>query len=272
MPARRPQSALMLDLPGSGTNPHIDFAARDADARRAGVAVIPAVGFDVVPSDCLAAKLGAALPGAIQLVLAFTTTGGLSPGTAKTSLENLPRGGRVRRNGEIVRVPTAWKTREVDFPAGRLTTATIPWGDVSSAYYSTGIKNIEVYLAMPPAQVRTMRRLRWLFPLASIGPVQSFARRRIERTVPGPNAEELAESRASFWGRAEDATGQAVEATLSTMGGYPLTVQTSLIFVAAALAGRLPPGFATPSRALGSDIILQVPGTQFQWKSAPPAG
>ena len=143
---------------------------------------------------------------------------------------------------------------------------------MASAYYSTGIKNIEVYMAMPPAQVRMMRRVRWLLPLAALGPVQNFIRRRIERTLPGPNEQELLQSRACFWGRAEDTAGRVVEATLSTMGGYTLTVHTSLIFVAAALAGRLPTGFATPSRALGNDVILQAPETQFQWRGSPPAG
>ena len=244
-------------------------AARDAEARRAGVSVIPAVGFDVVPSDCLAATLHEALPAATRLTLAFSSTGGLSPGTAKTSLESMPHGGRVRIDGKIVRVPMGWKTREVDFPEGRRGAVTIPWGDVASAYHSTGIPNIEVYVAMPPAQIRSLRRWRWLLPLAGVGIVQRFARRRIERTVPGPSAEELAESRASFWGRAEDAAGRAAEATLVTTGGYPLTVQTALIFVEAALSGGLPVGFSTPSRALGKDVITRVPGSRLAWLRRP---
>jgi short subunit dehydrogenase-like uncharacterized protein len=244
-------------------------ASQNAAARQAGVAVIPAVGFDVVPSDCLAAQLAAALPNAERLTLAFQSSGGLSPGTAKTSLESLPQGGRVRADGHILRVPTAWKTREVDFPTGRLSTVTIPWGDVSSAYHSTGIKNIEVYVAMPPGQVRQLKRLKWLLPLAAFAPIQRFARRRIERTVAGPNTQELADSHASFWGRAENAAGDFAEATLITPGGYPLTVVTSLLFVEAALAGQLPAGFSTPSRALGKDIIERVPGATLSWRHRP---
>ncbi|HEY4308149.1 MAG TPA: saccharopine dehydrogenase NADP-binding domain-containing protein [Pirellulales bacterium] len=244
-------------------------ASRHDAAQRAEVAVIPAVGFDVVPSDCLAAQLAAALPTAERLLLAFESTGSLSPGTAKTSLESLPHGGRVRVNGQIVRVPTAWKTREVDFPGRRLMTATIPWGDVASAYHSTGIKNIEVYVAMPPGQIRQLQWTRWLLPLAALPPIQRMARRRIERTVPGPNAQELVKTRSSFWGRVEDTAGQYAEATLVTLGGYPLTVVTSLMFVEAALAGTLPTGFSTPSRALGKNVIERVPGAQFSWRHRP---
>ena len=162
-------------------------AARDAQAKAAGVAIIPAVGFDVVPSDCLAALLHAQLPTATHLELAFMAGGGLSPGTAKTSLEGLPRGGRARIDGKIASVPTAWKSREIPFADGARWAVTIPWGDVASAYYSTGIPNIEVYMAMPPGQIRQLRRWRWLLPLLTLGPLQRFARRRIERTVKGPS-------------------------------------------------------------------------------------
>lgn len=244
-------------------------ASKDADAQRAGIAVIPAVGFDVVPSDCLAATLKEALPSANSLVLAFETTGGVSPGTAKTSLENLPRGGRVRREGQIEGVPTAWKSREVDFPDARRSVVTIPWGDVGSAFHSTGIPNIEVYMAMPPARIRTLQRWRWLLPLVGMKRFQKLASRRIERYVPGPDAQELADSRGMFWGRVDDARGRSAEATLSTIGGYPLTVQTSLLFVAAALEAKLPRGFSTPSRALGKDVILSVPGSELKWRQRP---
>ena len=42
-------------------------------------------------------------------------------------------------------VPAAWRTRKVDFGRGPRTVVSIPWGDVSTAYHSTGIPNIEVY-------------------------------------------------------------------------------------------------------------------------------
>ena len=239
--------AAYLDI--TGEIDVIELAAiKDAAARRAGVAVIPAVGFDVVPSDCLAATVAAALPGARRLLLAFTASDGLSPGTAKTALENLPHGGRARVDGQIVRVPTAWKTRDVNFPEGERATVTIPWGDVASAFYSTGIPNIEVYTAMPPNQIRALRRWRWLLPLARAGLVQHLGAAAHRAHHRRPQHDAVAQSQASLWARAEDDAGGAAEATLTTPGGYALTVQTALAFVEAALAGRLPAGFSTPSR------------------------
>jgi short subunit dehydrogenase-like uncharacterized protein len=121
------------------------LAARDAEARAAGVMLLPGVGFDVVPTDCLAAHLKRRLPSATRLLLAFHSVGGLSRGTATTMIENLHRGGLIRRNGVLTPVPAAWRTRKVDFGRGPRTVVSIPWGDVSTAYRSTGIPNIEVY-------------------------------------------------------------------------------------------------------------------------------
>ncbi len=150
--------------------------ARGEEARKAGVALLPGVGFDVVPSDCLAARLAAALPDATELVLAFDTAGGgISRGTMKTMIESLPGAGAIRRNGEIVPVPVAFDVREIDFgpPAGKRWAMTIPWGDVSTAYHSTGIPNIRVYSGTPPSQIRRMKRLAPLLPLGGWGSNQA---------------------------------------------------------------------------------------------------
>ena len=75
--------------------------ALDAEAKQRGIVVLPGSGFDVVPTDCLAAILKLELPSADSLVLAFDAPGGPSPGTAKTAVEGLGKGGRARINGEL---------------------------------------------------------------------------------------------------------------------------------------------------------------------------
>ena len=91
--------------------------ARHAEAVKAGVVLLPGVGFDVVPSDCLAASLALALPGAVRLQLAFRGFG-ISSGTARTMLEGLPKGGAARIDGKLVSVPVAWKARTIPSPTG----------------------------------------------------------------------------------------------------------------------------------------------------------
>ena len=130
------------------------MAARDEEAKKAGIMLMPGVGFDVVPSDCLARHLKNRLPSATALTLAFYGMGKISHGTQATMTMNAGQGGAIRRNGEITRVPAAWKTREIDFGEVKKTGVTIPWGDISTAFYSTGIPNIEVYAVVPPSAAK----------------------------------------------------------------------------------------------------------------------
>jgi short subunit dehydrogenase-like uncharacterized protein len=247
-------------------------AAMDQRARAASVILLPAIGFDVVPSVCLAAKLAARLPGATHLQLAFMAMGSLSPGTAKTMLEGVSLGGRVRTNGQLTRVPLAWKTLDVPFREGTRTTMTIPWGDVASAFYSTGIGNIEVYAAAPPRQITILRRWRWALPALGVWPLRSLARSMIEKRVQGPSAESRARETSSLWGRVEDDRGNRVTATLTTPNGYSLTVSTALAAIERLLENSPSPGFRTPSRAFGADFIDSIPGCDFRFAETPTAG
>src|SRR3954449_4542055 len=121
------------------------------DAARAGVTLIPGVGFDVVPTDCLAAMLAARRPGATELELAFYSPGAeISRGTLKTMIESIGDGGAIRENGKIVRVPPAFDAKEIPFSIAPRMAMTIPWGDVSTAFHTTGIPNIRVYTAASP--------------------------------------------------------------------------------------------------------------------------
>lgn len=243
----------------------IESAAQRHDrALAAGIALLPAVGMDVVPSDCLAARLAAEVPHAIKLELAFAGMLSISHGTAATIWENAGRGGRIRRDGKIVRVGVAWKVQEIPFPRGPQLAMTIPWGDVASAYYTTGIPHIEVYAAVPPGPFKVLRAVRRFAPLAGWAPVQAAGRWWIERRVRGPDTEELSRGRTEFWGRVTDAAGRTAEAALETPNGYALTVETSLAILQHVLSGHIPAGFSTPASALGGDFIETIPGVVFR--------
>ncbi len=228
-------------------------------ARAAGISIIPAVGFDVVPSDCLAAMLAAELPTATRLELAFTA-GAISRGTARTMIEWLPYGGRARIDGQIRRVPIAWKTIEVPFSSGRRSAVSIPWGDVASAFYSTGIPNIDCFVAMSRTRIRWLRRLRWLFPLLRITALRKLLERVVKKRGRDPSAAERDQQHAELWGRVSDSSGQTAEATLVVPSGYKLTVLTALAACERVLAGDAPKGFATPSQAFGMDFIREICG------------
>jgi short subunit dehydrogenase-like uncharacterized protein len=237
-------------------------ATRGEEARGAGVMLLPGAGFDVVPSDCLAAHLKRRLPTATRLTLAFQPSGRLSRGTATTLVEHAHRGGLVRRGGVLTPVPSGWRTIAVDFGRGPRPAISIPWGDVSTAFHSTGIPNIEVYLAAPASARLSLRLSRFLTPLLRSAAVKSYLKRRIRRGAAGPGPEERARGRTILWGEVEDGAGGRVRARLRGPEGYAFTVLTALAVVEQVMAGRAPAGFQTPSRAYGPDFVLQIPGVE----------
>jgi short subunit dehydrogenase-like uncharacterized protein len=244
----------------------IDSAARlDKPATQRAVTLLPAVGFDVVPTDCLAAMLAARLPGATHLELAFAALGGMSRGTAKTVLETMPAGGRVRIDGKIERVNAAWKAREIPFADRRRWAMSVPWGDVASAYYSTGIPNIVVYAAMPHRRIAKVEQWRWAMPLVSLWPVKALARWQIDRQAAGPTDEEREQGKSQLWGRVHDADGRDVSATMTTMEGYTLTAHTAVEAARRVVAGGVATGFQTPSKAFGKEFILSMPETSVEF-------
>jgi short subunit dehydrogenase-like uncharacterized protein len=254
------QGVHYLDITGE-INVFEALIARDAEAKRAGVMLLPGAGFDVVPTDSLAVHLARRLPDATHLTIAFTNIGGsLSHGTATTAVENLHPGGAVRRDGQLVAVPSGSLVREVDFGRGPRLTMAIPWGDVSTAWFSTGIRNIEVYLQVPPAAARSARlgaRVGWL--LAS-RPVQRLLKAVVDRRPAGPTAEERARGFSLLWGEVRDSAGHAVSAHMRTPDGYTLTALSAVLIARRVLGGEAPAGFQTVSTAYGPDLVLELPG------------
>ncbi len=258
-----------LDITGEA-EVFLALAALSGAAAAAGITLLPGVGFDVVPSDCLAAHLKRRLPGATHLTLAFRPDAGPSRGTAATMAEHAHEGGLVRRDGELVRVPVAWHTREVDFGEGPQPAVTIPWGDVVTAWYTTGIPNVEVYMAMPEPMIRRLRRSRPLVGLLRLAPLRRLAAARARQRAPGPSNERLAKGETRLWGEARDAQGAVVAARQRGPQAYRWTVITALAAVVRVTAGGIDSGFLTPAGAFGPDFVLGA-GVEREDLSAAPA-
>ena len=238
--------------------------ALDEEAKRRNVMLVPGVGFDVVPTDCLAAQLAAQMPDATDLVLAFYSKGAeLSRGTMKTMIESIGEGGAIRRDGRIMRVPVAFDAREIPFSGGTRSAMTIPWGDVSTAVHSTGIPNIRVYLATPPAAIARARRMRRFLPLLSPKPVRRLLQKFAERRS-GPDAEKRATVRVYLWGEVSNGR-ESRSLTLETPEGYAFTAIAAVSAVERVLANPRGGAF-TPSRAFGMNFVNELlsapsPGT-----------
>jgi len=233
------------------------MASMGKRAADAGVMLMPGTGFDVVPSDCLAAHLKRRLPDATELTLAFQGVGRPSRGTATTMVENIHRGGMIRRDGKITPVLAAWQTRKIDFGNGPVDTMTIPWGDVSTAYHSTGIPNIQVFMAAPPDFARMAKVSRYVGWLIGSAPVQALLKKQIQAGPAGPDAEARRTGKSYLWGEVKNAAGRAVHTRLSAGEGYQLTANTAWAIAKHAAGGKAQPGFKTPSLVFGPDFILE---------------
>jgi len=239
-------------------------AAMDSQAKQAGIMLMPGGGFDIVPSDCLAAHVAQRLPSAVHLRLFISGVGaGFSRGTAKSAIENMQRQGRIRRNGELMQVPSAWKVLTQDFGMGPVRVVSVGWGDVSSAYYSTGIPNIEVYFAFPRAVINFLYDLRVIGPFMYNRPVKNFLKLFIDLFLPaGPGEERRKNKFPTLLGEATDQNGGRAVSTLRVPEGYTCTALTAVEIMRRILNGEVKPGFQTPSLAYGKDFILQFDGVK----------
>ncbi|HEY0428840.1 MAG TPA: saccharopine dehydrogenase NADP-binding domain-containing protein [Pyrinomonadaceae bacterium] len=234
------------------------MARLDKRAKDAGIMIMPGVGFDVVPSDCLARHLKDRLPSATNLTLAFYGMGRISHGTQATMTMNVGKGGAIRKNGEITSVPAAYKTQKIDFGEVQKTGVTIPWGDVSTAFYSTGIPNIEVFTVMPASNLKMLKLSRYIGWLLATKPAQNYLQKQIP--AGGPSDEERAKGKTYLWGEASDESGKKVESRQQGPEGYTLTALTALKISEKILDGEFCAGFQTPAKCYGADLILEIEG------------
>ena len=234
------------------------------EAVKQNIMLMSGVGFDVVPTDCMALYLKQKLPDATHLQLAFFTAGGrVSHGTAATAIENLGAGGLVRKNGKLKAVPMAHKTVKVPFTDKGLTTCmAIPWGDLSTAFYTTGIPNIETYMAAPSSTIRIAKLSNYMNWLIKKKWFKQLIKTRIDRSVTGPDEAARKAARIFVWGKAWNDSGQNVQARLTGPEGYSLTALAALAITRKVLDGNWRPGFQTPAGLYGADLVLELEGTQ----------
>jgi short subunit dehydrogenase-like uncharacterized protein len=235
----------------------------DEAARRSGIMIMPGVGFDVVPTDCTALLLKKLLPGAVSLKLAFASLGGgLSHGTATTMANKLGEGGAERKDGKIIRKPLGEKGMWVDFGVKKLFVMSIPWGDISTAFTSTAIPNIETFTGIKPVTYRFLKfqlLFNWLFRTQFL---RSYIKKQINRRPPGPTDEMRSKAKSLVWGQVCNTAGKKAIVRLSGPEGYTLTAHSTLLITQKVLQGNFKPGYQTPAMVYGEDLVLEIPGVE----------
>jgi short subunit dehydrogenase-like uncharacterized protein len=246
----------------TGEVPVIDMACQKSrEARRRDVMLMPAVGFDVVATDCLAAHVAGRFPGAKHMYIGMSGLELRSRGSAKTYVESMGDPVWVRRRGALERVPPASLIRLFDFGEGPRSSAVFSWGDVASAYFTTGVPDITAYLeATDPVRAHHAMMLGlfgWTVPLT---PWRAWLRASAPLWPEGPTKEEREHGQAAVVVEVEDDRGHVVRSRLRTPEAYSFTAMSAPSIASRVLAGDLEPGYQTPARVYGADFVLSLPG------------
>jgi short subunit dehydrogenase-like uncharacterized protein len=234
----------------------------NAQATKAGIILMPGVGFDVVPTDSMAKYLHTQLPDATHLELAFMSVGGsISHGTLTTMIESLGKSGFVRENHQIVPKPTGFKGKTIDFGLTSVFAMTIPWGDISTAHHTTNIPNIETYFGgIPQAMYYLMKGQALMNPLLRSSFVQNLLQKYVDKNVVGPTENQRSTAKALVWGKATNASGKHVEARLETIETYQLTAVASLKIAQKVLELQAVAGYQTPAGLFGYELVSDCGG------------
>ncbi|MCK5881530.1 MAG: saccharopine dehydrogenase NADP-binding domain-containing protein [Sinobacterium sp.] len=272
-----------LDITGE-INVLADSLALHEQAKEKGIAIISGVGFDVVPTDVLAVKTHELLPTATHLELAFAgrarvdeltldtaqenakpaekNSASVSPGTSKTILRMLPSKGKVRRGGEVITVPLAAESKLIQFDDKARYCMTIPWGDVETAFHSTGIANITTFTETPKKQVQWLKRLSPIAGIFAWNFLQNLMDRMINKHIQGPSIEAIAQGQMTLVATVSTSLeSQSLYATCDE--GYGFSVTSALYFVESLLAHKILPGAYTPTQAVEPDTLVEMLGIQL---------
>lgn len=237
-----------------------ELASRADEARRRGIMMMPAVGFDAVPSDCLAAHVAARLPRAERLAFGILGLELATRGSAKTLIEHAAHGVKVRRNGQITTVPAGALEREFDYGEGLRLSLNVSWADVSCAYHTTGIPNIEVYLAATAGLRGMLVANRYFGWLLATSPWQASLKAYADLLPDGPSEAQRAASRMVIVAEAQDRSGRHVISRLGTPEAYTFTAATAAAIAKKTLQSEREIGFQTPGRVYGADFVLSFRG------------
>ncbi len=243
-----------LDLCGE-VPVHQRLASLHAAARMRGIMIMPGVGFDVVPTDALAAHVARRLRGGRTLAVAVSRPAFLSPGSAKTLLAHVDFG-VARRDGVVTALALGTVQRSFDFGAGPRACVNVSLADVVTAFHTTGIPNVTTFAEATP--------LLRLLPLGAL--VAPLLRTPLGTTVGDAMADAVwrnaprANGSMGIVVEVEDGRGGRARARLTTPEAYAFTGIAAAAIAARAQAGEYEPGFQTPARLFGPDFVLSLPG------------
>lgn len=222
-------------------------------ARRAGIVIMPAVGFDMVPGDCLALALQQQLPDADTLDIGYSFEGTITRGSIRSALASFVGNNQVRREHRLVALEQPL-VRRFDFGAGahdpQAECYATTFGDLSIAWRTTRIPNITSYLHFTPSFQK-------LAQIASEADIAALPE--------GAPDEELRTHQAFIVGEVRNAEGKCRRARLVTPQVYAATFPLAGTIAQRVHEGVARPGYQTAAGVFGAAFVLGFERFRLEW-------
>lgn len=209
-----------------------------AEAAESGVMLLPGVGWDVVPTDCLAVHAARRVQDPQSLDIALQVAGSMSRGSALSVSEIIGAGLLARIDGQLVATPDA-QPRRFDFGDGLELCAPLSFGDLVTGWHSTGIPNIAMFVHF------------------AVDPIQGD----LSQLPEGPDAQQREAHRARAVAEVTAADGTVARSVIETVNGYTYTPIAAVEAARRVLGGERRPGFETPAKLLGVGFAERIAGT-----------
>ena len=234
-------------------------ASYHTQAKAAGVMLLCGAGFDVTPTDCLAAHLKQRLPTGNQLTLGICVDMIMSPGTAETIVESFGQPSMIRRDGMLQHIPMGSKQQVIPFKSGEQMCVALPLGELFSVFYNNAIQNIEVFVSLPSPIRLAMRSSNLLPSILRSDNLQKLIKPLMRQSQRGPSEAQMQRGRSEVWAKLSDGR-KFVVGRIFAPDHYVLTAQFACAAAQRAVLDQVPTGYQTPASAFGADFILQFDG------------
>jgi short subunit dehydrogenase-like uncharacterized protein len=220
---------------------YLEALALDAQARAAGVMLLPGSGGSVAMLGSLAGHTAARVWNPRKISIALHVSGSMSRGSATSASQNVVTETLQLMDGKLVsRSPE--EIRDFDFGQGPKSSFPVTLPDLVTIHHATGLSNIETYVHVSAGA----------FPTGDT-----------KDTPVGPSTEERTANRYFAAAEVTDVDGTSVRSILDSVNGYTFTSMAAAEAARRVLAGEIQPGFQTPAGLFGHGFGKTIADTQI---------
>ncbi|MGY2397605.1 saccharopine dehydrogenase family protein [Pseudomonas sp. SDO5271_S396] len=246
-PFAQTAGALMRACIANGTD-YLDITAEinvyrlaEQLGAEADVMLLPGVGWDVVPTDCLAMHVASRVQTPQSIKIALQVPGAMSRGSAMSVGEIIGAGVMARIEGELVATPDA-QSQHLDFGDGLALCTPLSFGDLVTAWHSSAIPNISMFVHISG---------------------EAFPEGDLSLLPDGPTQAQRDAHRARAVAEVTGINGSVARSVIETVNGYSYTPLAAVEAARRVLDGERRSGFETPAKLFGVGFAQTIFGTQI---------